>query len=151
MPCGESERLFSPSQVLTVRQEHVKQLCKKIIVYFAATAFVRTALAEKADLSAFREKPTPMVLAGVFAIGLSFLLGWPAVAVLGLLSLKLQTPWIVVIGGPLIYGFSHLVFLLGMYLSGAVYSLIFCRWLARVIMERCLVWAVPEKPSDVCR
>jgi hypothetical protein len=38
-----------------------------------------------------------------------------------------------------------------MYLSGAVYSLIFCRWLARVIMERCLVWAVPEQPSDVCR
>ena len=123
----------------------MKQLCKKIILFFAATTFVQTAIEERADLAAFREKPTPTVLAGVFAIGLSFLLGWPAVLALGLLSIKLHTPWLVVVGGPLIYGFSHLVFLLGMYLSGAVYSLIFCRWFVRIIMERCLAWtAVPE-------
>lgn len=118
----------------------MKRFCTKIIQHLAQTAFVRTAIAEHADLSAFREKPTPMVLAGVFAIALSFVLGWPAVAALGLLAIKWQTPWIVVIGGPLTYGFSHLVFLLGMYLSGAVYSLIFCRWLARVTMERALAW-----------
>ena len=33
----------------------------------------------------------------------------------------------VIVGGPLTYGLSHLVFLLGMYLCGAVYSLIFLR------------------------
>ena len=126
----------------------MKQLCKKIIVSLAATTFVHAAMAERADLSAFGEKPTPRVLAGVGVIGLSFLLGWPAVAALGLLSFHLETPWIVVVGGPLIYGFSHLVFLLGMYLSGAVYSLIFCRWLVRVTMERCLAWAVPERQID---
>jgi hypothetical protein len=129
----------------------VKQRLKKIIFYFAATPFVQTAIKEKADLAAFREKPTPTVLAGVFAIGLSFLLGWPAIAALGVLSLKLQTPWIVVIGGPLTYGLSHLVFLLGMYLSGAVYSLIFCRWLARITMERCLAWAESQQPRDPLR
>jgi len=123
----------------------VKRFIKKIILYFSTTAFVQAAIAESADLSAFREKPTPVVLAGVFAIGFSFLLGWPAIFALGVLSLKLQTPWIVVVGGPLTYGLSHLVFLLGMYLSGAVYSLIFCRWLARITMERCLAWVSSEQ------
>jgi hypothetical protein len=85
------------------------------------------------------------VLIGVFAIGFSFLLGWPAIFALGVLAIKLGIPWIVVVGGPLTYGLSHLVFLLGMYLSGALYSLIFCRWLTRVTMERCLAWAAPEQ------
>jgi len=129
----------------------MKQLCKHFILRIAATDFVRSAIAEQADLAAFRERPTARVLLGVFLIGLSFLLGWPAVAALGALSLYWETPWIVVIGGPLTYGFSHLVFLAGMYLSGAVYSLIFCRWLVRVTMERCLAWAVVERRSDFTR
>jgi len=101
----------------------------------AATEYVRSAIVEQADLSAFREKPTPMILAGVFAIALSFVLGWPAVAFFGLLAVKLHNPWIAAIGGPLIYGLSHLVFLLGMYLSGATYTAIFLRWLTRVSVE----------------
>lgn len=123
----------------------MRQLPEKIILYLARTSYVRQAIEDKANLDAFKEKPTPTVLAGVFAIALSFLLGWPSVAALGVLSVKLRTPWIVVIGGPLIYGFSHLVFLFGMYLSGTVYSLIFCRWLTRVTMERALAWATPEQ------
>lgn len=125
--------------------------CKRIILYFAATPFVRTAIEERADLAAFREKPTPTILVGVSAIALSFLLGWPAVAALGVLAVKLHEPWVVVVGGPLTYGFSHLVFLFGMYLSGAVYSLIFCRWLTRITMERCLAWALPEQQPDTNR
>ena len=85
-----------------------------------------------------------MVLAGVFAIGFSFVIGWPAVAALGYLSITLHEPWIVVIGGPLFYGVSHLVFLLGMYLSGAVYSMIFFRWLTRIIMEKLLRVTTPS-------
>ena len=119
----------------------MKRLCIPIILACANTRFVRAAVAERADLSPFRVKPTPTILAGVFLIAFSFLLGWPAVAALGLLSLRMQTPWIVAVGGPLVYGLSHRVFLAGMYLSGATYSLIFCRWLARVIIERALAWA----------
>lgn len=128
----------------------MKRLCIKITLALVNTGFVRSAMAERADLAPFREKPTPTILFGVFLIGLSFLLGWPAVAVLGMISLKLHTPWIVVVGGPLIYGFSHLVFIAGMYISGGTYTLIFCRWLARVVAERALAWAgqpvIAEKP-----
>ena len=119
----------------------MRRLTEKIILHLAATNFVRSAIEERANLDAFKEKPTPTVLAGVFAIAISFVLGWPSVTALGILSIKMRTPWIVAIGGPLVYGFSHLVFLFGMYLSGTVYSLIFCRWLTRVTMERALAWA----------
>jgi hypothetical protein len=45
-----------------------------------------------------------------------------------------EQPAIAVVGGPLAYVLSHLVFLLGMYLAGARYSCIFLRWLTRVTM-----------------
>jgi len=117
------------------------RLIRQSILKFGATDYVRSAIKEQADLSAFSEKPTPIIFAGIFAIGLSFIIGWPAVAALGLLSAKMHNPWIVAVGGPATYILSHLVFLLGMYLSGAVYSLIFLRWLIRISMEKLLVWA----------
>ena len=40
----------------------------------------------------------------------------------------------------MVYGLSHLVFLAGMYLSGAEYTAIFLRWLTRVSVERLLKW-----------
>lgn len=107
----------------------------------AETAYVRSAIEERADLSAFKEKPTPLVLLGVGAIVLSFIIGWPAVAAFGILAVKFENPWIAAVGGPLTYGLSHLVFLFGMYLSGTIYSLIVLRWLTRITMERLLVWA----------
>jgi len=96
---------------------------------------------DQADLSAFKEKPSPRIIAGLLAIMISYIIGWPAVAALGFLALKLHEPWIVVVGGPLTYGLSHLVFMLGMYLCGAVYSLIFLRWLTRVSVGKLLAWA----------
>jgi len=116
-------------------------MIRQRIIKIGATDYVRSAIADQADLSAFKEKPTPVVLAGVFAIALSFLIGWPTVAALGVLAVKLHNPWIAAVGGPLTYGLSHLVFMLGMYLSGAVYSLIILRWLTRISMERLLPWA----------
>lgn len=123
-------------------------MIKEYILKIAETGFVRSAIEEQADLSAFKEKPTFMVLAGVFAIAFSFVIGWPVVAALGIVSVKLHNPWIAAVGGPLTYGFSHLVFLFGMYLSGATYSIIFVRWLTRVSMERLLVWAEGENHNS---
>lgn len=124
------------------------RIIRQSIVKVGMIDYVRAAILEQADLSAFKEKPTPVVLAGVFAIGFSFVIGWPAIAALGVLSLKLHNPWIITVGGPLTYGLSHLVFLLGMYLSGAKYSLIFFRWLTRVSMERLLTWAGPVNQAN---
>jgi hypothetical protein len=114
---------------------------RRSIIRIAETGFVRSAIEEQVDLSAFREKPTPTTVAGLVIIGLSYIIGWPAIAVLGMIAIKLQEPLLAVIGGPLLYGLSHLVFILGMYLCGAVYSMVMVRWLTRVSMEKLLVWA----------
>ncbi len=116
----------------------MKKMYRKILLKIANTDFVRSAIAEQADLSAFKEKPSLKVITGVLLIIIASLLGWPAVAVLGVIAIKVNEPLVAVIGCPLIYGFSHLVFLLGMYFSGAEYSLIFSRWLLRIVMEKLL-------------
>ena len=93
-------------------------------------------MADNADLSAFKEKPTSRVLLGIFTIGFSYVIGWPAIAALGAFSIYVEQPLLIVIGGPVLYGFSHLVFIGGMYLAGAKYTRILLRWATRVTMEK---------------
>jgi hypothetical protein len=111
-------------------------MLNKIVHRIADTAYVRRAIAERADLSAFRKKPTARIIFGLILIGFSYVIGWPAVAALGVLALYLEEPLVALVGGPLIYGISHLVFIAGMVLAGAEYSAIFLRWATRVVMEK---------------
>lgn len=117
--------------------ERLRKLIRKI----ADIDFVRIAIEEEADLSAFKEKPSLQVLTGVLLICMGSFLGWPAVAVLGVLAIKLNEPLVAVIGGPLAYGISYPVFMLGMYFSGAKYTMIFFRWFSRVTVEKLSAWA----------
>jgi hypothetical protein len=114
----------------------MNRIRQKILRKAADTRFVRKAIADKADLSAFKERPSPRAIAGISAIGISYIIGWPAVVLLGAVSVHLGKPMIAVIGGPLTYGLSHLVFILGMYLAGADYTRIFLRWATRKAMEK---------------
>jgi len=80
-----------------------------------------------------------------------FELAWPAIALLGYVSFRIEEPWLVAVGGPLLYGLSHLVFLLGMVLAGTQYTRPFLRWAARRAVER---WgrpgtSEPEPPPSV--
>ena len=114
----------------------MNRFTQKILEKVAATRFVQKAIADKADLSPFKERPSPRAMAGIVAIGISYIIGWPAVALLSVVSIHLEKPMIVIIGGPLTYGLSHLVFILGMYLAGADYTRIFFRWATRKTMEK---------------
>ncbi len=107
---------------------------QKLVVKLAAVPFIRKALAENADLSAFKGKPSLEVVLGVSAILISYVICWPLIALLSAAAVYYQKPAIIVVGGPSAYVLSHLVFMLGMYLAGAHYSLIFLRWLTRVTM-----------------
>ena len=111
-------------------------MTRKILKKAAATKFVQRAIADKSDLSAFRERPTPRAIMGLSAIGISYIIGWPAVALLGAVSVYLNKPMVALIGGPVTYGLSHLVFILGMYLAGAEYARAFLRWAVRATMEK---------------
>ncbi len=107
-----------------------------IIKRIAATNYIRSAIKDKADLSAFKEKPSARVVCGISIIGFSYIIGWPAIGLLAMISIFLKKPLILAVGGPLTYGLSHLVFLLGMYLAGADYSRVFLRWATRVTVEK---------------
>ncbi len=111
---------------------------KRIAERLARTEFARKAIAEKVDLSIFRERPSGRVIAGLFLIALSYLIGWPAVAFFGVLSIYFGQPLILVVGGPVIYGISHLVFIAGAYLAGVKYTYVILRWATRRVLERIL-------------
>lgn len=121
-------------QPMTVFQTPIK----KLLLYLSQRSFVRRAIADKADLSAFNGPPSLKVIVGVAAILFSYVIGWPAVTFLGGVAVYFEQPLIAAIGGPLIYALSHLVFLAGMYLAGAEYTWIFLRWATRAAMLKIL-------------
>lgn len=111
-------------------------MIQPILKRLSRTAYVRSAMAERADLSVFQQKPTPRVIWGLVVIGISYMIGWPAIAALGLIAGYLEKPLVLLVGGPLTYGLSHAVFILGAYLAGARYAKDFLRWATRATMER---------------
>ena len=107
-----------------------------IIKKIAETRYVGSAIEDQADLSAFKKKPSMRIIFGISVMGFSYIIGWPAISALGALSIYLNKPLLLAIGGSLLYGLSHLVFMLGMYLAGAEYTKIFLRWATRMAVER---------------
>jgi len=101
---------------------------KKIVFRLSRIRSVRSAIVDRPDLSAFRRRPGPKAVCGLAVLAFSYVIGWPLIALLGFFSIHLDKPAIVAIGGPVAYGISHLVFMLGIYLAGAKYSRIFLRW-----------------------
>ncbi|PKN69222.1 MAG: hypothetical protein CVU54_10770 [Deltaproteobacteria bacterium HGW-Deltaproteobacteria-12] len=113
-------------------------MLKNIAHYFARKSYCRKAIEEHADLSAFRERPTLPRVIGLILIAFSYVIGLPAVVALGVIAVKLDEPLIGIIGGPLIYGLSTLIFIIGIKLAGKQYLLALSRWLARIILEKIL-------------
>ena len=120
----------------------------KLGLRLSQIGFFRSAMEDRADLREFNGRPTFRILLGVFMIAFSFVMGWPAISTLGGVSLYFRQPWIAVIGGPLLYGLSHLCFLGGMALSGAKYARIFLRWFARVWVERLLSYGLARSEIE---
>ena len=118
-----------------------------LVARISARPYVQDAIAERADLSAFRERPSVRIITGVALILFSYLVAWPLISFLGVLSIALEQPVIVAIGGPMAYGLSHLVFILGMWLSGAKYTAIFLRWATRVAVVKLQRRYPPPPPS----
>ena len=102
----------------------------------AKSEFASKAISENADLNAFRERPSARVCLGIFLMGISYIIGWPAIGLFAGLSLYCHQPLILLIGGPLLFGVAHIVFLAGMYLAGGNYVRVFLRWATRVTLEK---------------
>jgi len=83
----------------------------------AASAYVRQALREPLSPEAFRARPSTRFFFGLGVMGISYVLGWPMVALFTFLSGYFRNPALLIVG-PASYGCSHLVFLLGLFLTG---------------------------------
>lgn len=124
-------------------------ILKKIALYFAKKRFCRCAIQENADLSAFKEKPSLSITVGLSLILFSYVIGLPAVIALGVIAAWLKKPLIGIIGGPLIYAISTLIFIIGIKLAGKKYVVVLLRWLTRVILTKILgeqIQTIKESP-----
>ncbi len=111
-------------------------IIKRIINRIGQTKFASKAINERADLGAFKQKPTARSFSGIVLMCCSYIIGWPAVGLIGALSIYWRDPLLIAIGAPLLLIAAHLVFLLGMYLAGGKYLMVFFRWATRITLEK---------------
>ncbi|MEI6314989.1 MAG: hypothetical protein WCO89_08970 [Syntrophus sp. (in: bacteria)] len=105
---------------------------RKVAKYLAGKKYIREILDNPTDLREFKERPTPRLIAGLILMGLSYVIGWPAVAALSFLAVWFREPMIAIIGGPTTYGLSCVVFIVGAWLAGAPH---YMRILARYTLQ----------------
>ncbi|NVM22523.1 MAG: hypothetical protein HWN68_12175 [Desulfobacterales bacterium] len=110
-------------------------MIKKLANGIAKTKFASRAINDGADLGAFKEKPTAQNLLGILLMCCSYIIGWPAVGLIGAFSIYWHESMLIIAGSPLLLVIAHLVFLAGMYLAGGKYVMVFFRW-ARVTLEK---------------
>jgi len=113
-------------------------IIKKTALRCARTKFCKSAIDEKADLKAMRHKPTTKMMVGLGLIAFSYLIGLPAVIALGIIAVWTKEPLVAIVGGPLIYAISTIIFILGMKLAGTRYFHVITRWLVRIVLEKIL-------------
>jgi hypothetical protein len=113
-------------------------IVKRTALYLARKKYCKTAIEDQADLKAIREKPTPSMIAGLIMIGFSYIIGLPAVVAMGIIAVWAKKPLVAVIGGPLIYAISTIIFIIGIRMAGKTYVHVFCRWMVRVVLEKIL-------------
>ena len=104
----------------------------------ASSAYVRRAVEKGVTLDALKTSPSPKFFFGVSLVLFSYVLGWPMVGLFSVLSVYFQAPALLMLG-PAFYGFSHLVWMFGMYLAGRdciKYADIMLSWSLRKAVER---------------
>lgn len=111
---------------------------RKAALHLARKEYCRKAIAEQADLGIFKEKLTFTIKIGIVLIFFSYIIGLPAVAAMGALAAVFKEPLIFVIGGPVIYSISTIIFILGIHLAGTKYIKVFVRWSVRTVLEKIL-------------
>jgi hypothetical protein len=114
-------------------------IAKKIIHWLGRTSYGRKAVETHADLSIFTGKPPLKILLGLILLVISYIICWPAISVLGFAALYLNESMILIIGGPVAYGLSWLVWTLSMIMLGKEnykYINALSQWVVRRLIEK---------------
>ena len=113
-------------------------IIKKTALYLARKKYCKTAIEDRADLTAMREKPTVPMIIGLILIGFSYTIGMPTVVALGVLAASMGKPLLGIIGGVAIYAISTIIFIIGIKMAGKKYFHLFSRWVIRIVLEKIL-------------
>ena len=128
----------------------IKKLVQNCLENLVQKQFFQRILQEELDLRCLKRKPTAREQFGIVLVLFSYVIGWPAVAFFGVLAFYLKQPLVLIIGGPLMYGFSHIVFFAGMYVAGKDYTKLFIKWSIKKICEK-LAAGAPVLPADAVK
>jgi peptidoglycan-N-acetylglucosamine deacetylase len=115
-----------------------RRLLRPLASKLAASTYVQRALTEPVPLDVFKTRPSPKFFFGLGVMLFSYVLGWPMVGLFSLLAGYFQNPALLIVG-PVCLGFSHLVFWLGMLLTGRdclTYSDVMLRWCLHQVVEK---------------
>lgn len=98
--------------------------------------FVQRILQDHFDSVTLRHKLTNRERYGILLVLLSYVIGWPAVALLGILSAYFKEPFLLLVCAPLSYAISHVIFIVGAYMAGKEYAMFFLKWSIKKIFDR---------------
>ena len=104
--------------------------------------FVQRAIAREPDLSLFRRRLSARMAFGLFCIAISYVIAWPLMTVLTVLTAWMGRPWIGVIGSPVLYGLSWVVWTVGIWIAGRdslQYGRALGTWVIRRFARRYLI------------
>jgi hypothetical protein len=116
----------------------MKRIIKAMAAYLAQKDMIRKAIAEGGDFRVYTNRPTPKIKVGLFLIFFSYAICWPVIGVLGWIAFYANLPLLAIVGGPVVYALSSLVFFIGMYLAGKRYATAFTKWLIKALFEKIL-------------
>jgi peptidoglycan/xylan/chitin deacetylase (PgdA/CDA1 family) len=122
-----------------------RRLLRPLASKLAASTYVQQALTKQVSLDIFKTRPSPKFFFGLGVMLFSYVLGWPMVGLFSILAGYFQNPALLIVG-PVCLGFSHLVFWLGILLTGRdclTYSDVFLSWCLQEVVEKAPV----EKPE----
>ena len=89
----------------------------------ARTKFGQKSLNKQDEQFIFKRQLGTRVYIGLVLLVISLLMGFPALALLGYLSVKLSKPMLIAVGAPVVVLLVHIIFGVGVYLAGRNYAL----------------------------
>jgi len=104
--------------------------------WLAQTKFGQKSLTRPDGLSILKQQPGTRVYVGIVLLVVSYLIGLPALAFLSYLSVKLNKPMIIAVGGPVVFLLVHIMFGVGVYLAGRNYAVEGLYWATRRFLHK---------------
>ncbi len=104
--------------------------------WLAQTKFGQKSLTNPDGLSILKQQPGTRVYVGLVLLAMSYLIGMPTLVFLSYLSVKLNKPMIIAVGGPVVFLMVHIMFGAGVYLAGQNYAVEVLHWVTKRFLHK---------------